>query len=116
MPAMSTQRPDVNDEDIGMRTFQIRKSRAVERAVEHLRHGLGPEWRSFTEREVKELEWFLGELWAFINRADWESLRFSAITSGDAVKLLSFATELRRHTRSDIEVFGDAKALVQAKS
>ena len=112
---MSTQRPDVNDEDIGMRTFQIRKSKAVERAVDHLRHGLGPEWSSFTGREVKELEWLLGEVWAYITRAQWDGLRFGTVTSGDAVKLLGYATELRRHARSDVEILNDAKSLVQSK-
>jgi hypothetical protein len=98
-----------------MRTFQIRKARAVERAADHLRHGLGPEWSTFTEREIKELEWLLGELWAYISRADWDNLRFGSVTSGDAIKLLGFATELRRHKRSDVEILGDARALIESR-
>lgn len=113
---MSTNRPDVNDEDVGRRTFQNRKSKAVERAVEHLRHGLGPQWSSFTEREIEDLEWLFGEVWAYIARAEWEELRFSALTSGDAVKMLGYATELRRHARSDVEILTDAKLLVQSKA
>jgi hypothetical protein len=116
MPTMSTQRPDVNDEDIGMRTFQIRKSKAVERAIEHMRHGFGTQWSSFTEREIKELEWLIGEVWAFSPRAEWDNLRFGSLTSGDAVQLLGFATELRRHSRSDVEILGDAKSLIKTRS
>jgi len=113
---MTTQRPDVNDEDTGRRTFQLRKARAVERAVERMRHGFGTEWRSFTEREIGELEWFLGEVWAYVHRAEWDEFRFSSLTSGDAVKLLGYATELRRHSRSDVEILGDAKTLLQSRA
>ena len=38
------QRPEVTDEEIGIRTFQMRKARAVERAVERIRQGLKDEW------------------------------------------------------------------------
>ena len=113
---MSTQKPDVNDEDIGMRTFQIRKSKAVERAIDHLRHGLGPEWNSFTEREVEELEWLFGEVWAYVRRAQWDELRFGSVSSGDAVKLLGLATELRRHSRSDVEILNEARSLIHSES
>ena len=112
---MSTQRPDVSDEDIGMRTFQIRKARAVERAADRLRHGLGPEWSSFTEREIEELEWLLGEIWAYVSRSDWDDLHFGKITSGDVIKLLGFATELRKHSRDTVAILNDSAAVVRAR-
>jgi hypothetical protein len=55
-------------------------------------------------------------VWAFSPRAEWDNLRFGSLTSGDAVQLLGFATELRRHSRSDVEILGDAKSLIKTRS
>lgn len=110
-----SQRPDVSDEDIGIRTFQLRKARAVERAIERLRHGLGPEWSSFTQREIEELEWLFGEMWAYMARADWEELRFGNLRSGDIVKLLGYGSELRRHSRGAVDIMNDAAGVVLAR-
>jgi hypothetical protein len=112
---MGGQRPDVSDEEIGIRTFQIRKARAVERAIERLRHGLGPEWASYTEREIEELEWLIGELWAFMPRNDWEDLHFGNCTTSDVVKLLGYGTELRRRSRGAVEIMNDAAEVVRAR-
>ena len=112
---MSTQRPDVSDEDTGRRTFQIRKARAAERAMERLRHGLGPEWSSFTQREIEELEWITGEIWAYVPRGEWDDLHFGKLTSGDVIKLLGFATQLRKHSRDSVAILQDAVAIVKVR-
>ncbi|MDZ4065015.1 MAG: hypothetical protein U1E22_10165, partial [Coriobacteriia bacterium] len=87
-------RPDVTDEDIGMRTFQIRKAKAVERAAERLRQGLKTSWQELTTHEIEELEWVLGELWAYIARDDWEHLRFGLLSMHDIRVILGFGREL----------------------
>lgn len=115
MCPMSTQRPDVNDEDTGRRTFQIRKGRAAERAIEKLRRGLGSEWASYTPREVEELEFLLGEIWAYVRRDAWEDLHFGKLTSGDVVKLLGLTTQIRKHTRDTVAILKDAVAIVSAR-
>ena len=112
---MSTQRPDVSDEDTGRRTFQLRKERAAERAIERLRHGLGDEWASYTQREIEELEWLLGEMWAYVRRDEWEELHFGKVRSGDVIKLLGLATQIRTHTRDTVAVLQEAVALVKAR-
>ncbi len=112
---MSTQRPDVNDEDTGRRTFQIRKARAAERAIERLRHGLGAEWASYTQREIEELEWILGEIWAFVPHDEWDELHFGKLTSHDVIKVLGLATQLRKHTRDTVAILQDVVALVRAR-
>ncbi len=115
MHPMSTQRPDVNDEDTGRRTFQIRKARAAERGIERMRHGLGEEWTSYTQREIEELEWLLGEIWAYVTRNEWEDLHFGKVTSADTIKLLGLATQMRNHSRDTTAVLQDAVALVSAR-
>ncbi|MDP2181259.1 MAG: hypothetical protein Q8K99_01645 [Actinomycetota bacterium] len=108
-------RPDVTDEDIGMRTFQIRKAKAVERAAERLRQGLKASWQELTTHEIEELEWVLGELWAYIARDDWEHLRFGLLSMHDLRVILGFGRELRKHSRNAVDVLSDVGSVVRAK-
>lgn len=113
---MSMQRPDVTDEDIGMRAFQLRKAKAVERAIDRLRHSLKAEWSGLTSHDVDELEWILGELWAYIARDEWDTLRFGALSMHDSRVILGYGRELRKHSRNAVEVLTDVGTLVRSKS
>ena len=112
---MGDNRPDITDEDIGMRTFQIKKARAVERAVERLRAGLKDDWAKFTIREIEELEWILGELWAYIARADWQDLRFGNLKMHDIHVILGYGRELRKHSRNAVDILNDTAKVVRSK-
>jgi hypothetical protein len=113
--SMGNQHPDVTDEEIGMRTFQIRKARAVERAQERMRQGLKLEWSSLTMAEVEALGWVLGELWAYVARADWEDLHFGKLTIDEVRIILDHAREIANHTRNTVDVLHDIHELVKAK-
>lgn len=108
-------RPDVTDEDIGMRTFQLKKTRAVERATERMRTGLKGEWANLTTQEIEELEWILGELWAYVARAEWMDLHFGKLTMHDVRTILKYGRELRKHSRNAVDVLTDVDAVVRAK-
>lgn len=108
-------RPDVTDEDIGMRTFQIKKARAVERAVERMRAGLKGDWATLTTEEIDELEWVLGELWAYVARAEWMDLHFGRLTMHDIRTILKYGRELRKHSRNAVDVLNDVGNVVRAK-
>lgn len=112
---MSMQRPDVTDEDIGMRTFQLRKARAVERAIDRLRHALKTEWGSFESREIEELEWILGELWAYVARNEWENLHFGRLNMHDVRVILGHGRELRKHSRNAVDILNDVGTIVRDK-
>jgi hypothetical protein len=111
----NNQRPDVTDEEIGMRTFQLRKAQAVERATERLRQGLGTEWSKFTQPEIEALGYVLGELWAYIAHTEWDDLKFSTLGVTDARRLLNFARELVNHKRNSVDVLQDVYAVIVAK-
>lgn len=113
---MSVNRPDISDEDIGMRAFQLRKAKAVERAIERLRHTLRHEWASLTGAEIEELEWVLGELWAYVARNEWENLRFGLLTMADVHAILKLGRELRKHSRNAVEVLTDVDVLIRSRS
>lgn len=111
---MMTQRPDVSDEDIGMRAFQLRKAKAVERAVERMRHTLAAEWAQLTHHEIEELEWVLGELWAYVARTDWDDLRFGRMNLDEARQAIHLSRELRKHSRGAVDILNDVYAIVKA--
>jgi hypothetical protein len=111
----NNQRPDVSDEEIGMRTFQIRKAQAVERAVERLRQGLGSEWAKFTAPEIEAVQYILGELWAYIAHTEWDDLKFSTLGITDVRRMLNFARELVNHRRNSVDVLVDLHELIVSK-
>jgi hypothetical protein len=113
--SMHNQRPDVTDEEIGMRTFQLRKAQAVERATERLRQGLGTEWSKFTGPEIEAIGFVLGELWAYVAHAEWDDLKFSTLSITDTRRLLNFARELVNHSRNSVDVLKDVHAIIVAK-
>ncbi len=106
---------DVTDEDIGMRAFQLRKAKAVERAVERLRYALKQDWPSLTSHEVEELEWVLGELWAYVARNEWDDLRFGRVSMADLHKILGLGRELRQHSRNAVEVLKEIDTLIRSR-
>lgn len=112
---MGNQRPDVTDEELGMRSFQIKRARAVERATERMRAGLKDDWSKFTEPEIETVQWALGEVWAYIAHAEWDDLKFGLLTITDLRKILNFGRELTRHTRNSVDVLNDIHQLVAAK-
>ncbi|MBS3955912.1 MAG: hypothetical protein KGZ40_00045 [Clostridiales bacterium] len=113
---MTPRRPDISDEDLGMRAFQLRKAQATERAIDRVRHGLGAEWTSLTGEEIAQIEWVLGELWAYAARADWDDLHFGSLRMHDMRRILVFGRELRTHSRSAVDVLQDVAQIVRNRS
>jgi len=106
---------DVSDEDLGIRAFQIKRAKAVERAIQRIRHGLGNSWKDLNDNEIEELEWVLGELWSYVARADWDDLHFGRMMMSDIIKTLTLGSQMRRHARPSIEVLREIEALVRAE-
>jgi hypothetical protein len=70
----------------------------------------------FTNEEIEELEWALGELWAYLARGDWDQLRFGLLGMGDAIKIIMLGGQIRRHSRPSIEVLREMEQIVRAKA
>jgi hypothetical protein len=112
---MNNKRPEVNDEEIGMRTFQLRKARATERAMERLRQGMKADWALLSHAEIEAISWIFGELWAYVARAEWEELHFSKLKYADVRQILGYAKEIANHTRNSVDVLTDTYGVVAAK-
>ena len=113
---MYDKHPDVTDEDLGIRAFQIKKAKAVERAVQLVRHSLGKGWADLTTEEIEEFEWVLGEVWAYVARAHWDDLHFGHVTLRDVIKILTLGSQLRRHARNNIEILREVDAIITSGS
>lgn len=97
-----------------MRTLELRKAQAVERAVDRIRAALGTEWASLTDEEITQLEWVLGELWAYVTRTDWDALHFGRLRMHNVWRILVFGRELRVRSRSTVDILHDVVRIVQA--
>ncbi len=92
-------KPDVSDEEIGMRSFQLRKQKAVERAIEKIRFKLGDDWAGLVSEDIEILEWVLGDMWAFIARDEWEGIAFSELNLPDIYGIIDIAKEIMAHKK-----------------
>ena len=106
----------VNDESLGIRLHEVNRQRAVERAVERLRHGLRADWHYLTADDHTNLRWVLGELWSTSNRDEWESLHFSKLTLEDARRLVGIGDRLRRHGTSKMSGLESAAEIIRGTS
>ncbi|MHB1341224.1 MAG: hypothetical protein ACYC77_00270 [Coriobacteriia bacterium] len=113
---MNGNRPDVSDEDIGMRAFQIRKEKAVERSLERLRQGLKTSWGLFTQHDIADLSWIFGELWAFEKRLDWEDLHFSKLTAEDVQAIIGMGRTLQENAHNSVETLERVGDIIRARS
>lgn len=94
---MIERKPDITDEDIGMRAFNLRKEQSVERAIEKIRHNLGRSWNRLSEEDIELLEWALGETWAMMGFYDWNEIAFSAMSLADIDQILELSRQVISH-------------------
>lgn len=113
---MNGQKPDVTNEDIGMRAFQLRKAKAVERATERIRQGLQADWGMFTQRDLADLNWLLGELWSYESRADWDDLHFSKLLTEDIQSIIAESREMQQEgSHNTVEALTRVGELVRSR-
>lgn len=79
---------DIEDEEIGSRSFEVQRGRAVEMALAHLRHGLGNTWDLYLPEEIESMEWILGEAWAVLGSECWQRIGFSFATPEKVEELI----------------------------
>ncbi len=113
---MVLDRRNVSSEDIGIRAFQIRKAKAVERAMDRLRHALKANWAQVSSPEIEEIEWVLGEVWAYVARDEWDKMRFGHLTMADLYRILSLGRQLRQHSRGSVEILTEVAETITERS
>jgi len=87
--------PDVTSDERGRRIFQIHKERAVEAAIEKIRHNPGSKWSAFSPDEIKTLNFILGETWVTVGRQIWEQSSFTRLTRNDLEEIISIGNDVK---------------------
>lgn len=106
----------VSDESLGIRLHEVNRQRAIERAIERLRHGLRADWHYLTTDDHANLRWVLGELWSTMNRDEWESLHFSKVDIEGARRLVGIGDRLRRHGTSKMSGLEHAVEIIRGSA
>jgi hypothetical protein len=87
--------PDVTSDERGRRIFQIHKERAVEAAIEKIRHNPGSKWSAFSPDEIKTLNFILGETWVSVGRQIWEQSSFTRLTRKDLEEIINIGNDVK---------------------
>jgi hypothetical protein len=83
------------DDTLGRRLFQIQKEKAIEDAVEKIRHRMGIEWNSVSSSDSEVLKEILGEVWTSVDRQRWGTYSFSKLSKNDLNSLITIGKEVK---------------------
>ena len=108
---MMHHKPD--DERLGMRLHEVNRQRAVDRAVERMRHGLRADWEYLTADDHANLRWIVGELWETNSREQWDALFFSKLDLHGVRRLVGIGDRLRRHGTNRVSALEGAATIVR---
>jgi hypothetical protein len=86
--------PDVTTDERGRRIFQLHKERAVEMAIEKIRHNPGSGLSTFSPQDIKTLNYILGETWVSAGRQIWEQSSFTRLTRKDLEEIISIGNDV----------------------
>jgi hypothetical protein len=83
------------DDTLGRRLFQIQKEKAVEDAVEKIRHSIGSEWNLVSASDSEVLKEILGEAWTSLDRHRWGTYSFSKLSLNDISSLITIGKTVK---------------------
>ena len=90
--------PQIDNDELGRRVFQLQKEKAVESALEKMRHTLGNDWCLVTPADCEALKEILGESWTAIERSRWNAYKFASVSRENILKLATLGHDVRsRH-------------------
>ncbi|MBN1193664.1 MAG: hypothetical protein JXA36_08265 [Coriobacteriia bacterium] len=107
---------NTDDESLGIRLHEVNRQRAVDRAIERLRHGLRADWHYLTSEDHANLRWVMGELWSTTSREEWEALHFSKLDLESTRRLVGTGDRLRRHGTNKMSALASAIEIVHGMS
>jgi hypothetical protein len=82
-------------DNLGRRRFQLQKEKAVEDAIDKIRHSLGPAWYDFSDDDGEVLREILGEIWIAVERIRWNNYSFTRLKKPDVISLIAAGNDLR---------------------
>ena len=84
--------PDVTQTEVGRRMYHLHREKRVEEAIKKIQHGVGPEWRSFTQDDITLLGHLLQCTWNTVDQKIWDDIPFAHMTKENVRKILACGT------------------------
>jgi hypothetical protein len=106
--------PDVSQSEVGRRLYHVHREKRVERAIKKIKHGMGPEWMSFTQNEIQVLGHLLQCTWNIIDQKVWDDIPFGSLKKGDVQKILSLGEDVGPDKSPDKTVVEEIKKILLA--
>jgi hypothetical protein len=86
------------EDNLGRRRFLLQRDKAVEHALERIRHAPHAGWDMLSQDELADLRSALTEIWENCGHERWQQYCFSTLTNSDILKLISLVKDMReRH-------------------
>jgi hypothetical protein len=106
--------PDVSQSEVGRRLYHVHREKRVERAIKKIKHGMGPEWMSFTQNEIQVLGHLLQCTWNVIDQKVWDDIPFGSLKKEDVQKILSLGEDVGPDKSPDKTVVEEIKKILLA--
>ena len=106
--------PDVTQTEVGRRLYHVHREKRVERAIKKINHGMGHEWKSFTQDEIQVLGHLLQCTWNVIDQKVWDDIPFDKLKKGGVQKILSFGEGVGPNNSPDKTVVEEIKKILLA--
>ncbi len=107
--------PEVTKTEVGRMLFQVHREKGVETAIKKIRHGIGDDWKLFTEGDIKVLERMLGECWVYIDSVVWDSIAFSQLNYTDVLHIIQIGNVSKGKDSTDTKAITDVTAVLTGK-
>lgn len=108
--------PDVSQSEVGRRLYHVHREKRIEHAIKKIKQNIGPEWKSFTEEDIRILGHLLQCTWNVIDQKVWDNIPFAKMTKDDVQKILSYGIDVGPRKNPDQAVIEEIKKILLAKS
>jgi hypothetical protein len=89
------------EDNLGRRRYLLHRDKAVEHALERIRHAPGSGWETLTPQEHAGLKSALTEIWENCGHERWQRYCFSTLTKPDILKLIALVSNAKgKHSES----------------
>lgn len=102
----------INEDNLGRRRFLLHRDKAVEHALERVRHAGKSEWEFLSAEERATLKSGLAEIWINTTHERWHQYCFSTLTRKDILELVALCRDIKVHHRLTDETFRSSEAIL----
>jgi hypothetical protein len=83
------------DDNLGRRRYLLHRDKAVEHALERIRHAPHAGWETLTPQEHAGLKAALTEIWESCGRERWQQYCFSTLSKDDLLRLIGIVAQAK---------------------